>query len=136
YQKALALKPDYAEVHGNIGNALKDMGRIDEALASYQKATSLKVECRAADNYLFGIHFHESFGPKEIFEAHARWNRVYANPLAAHIRSFPNDRTADRKLRIGYVSPDFTVHPVGRFFLPLLEHRDRAQFDVTCYSDV
>ena len=136
YQKALSLKPDYAEVHGNLGNALKDMGRLDEALASYQKATSLKAECKAADNFLFGIHFHEAFGPKEIYREHARWNRIYARPLAGEIRPFSNNRDPERKLRIGYVSPDFNVHPVGRFFLPLLEHRDRERFHVTCFSDV
>jgi predicted O-linked N-acetylglucosamine transferase (SPINDLY family) len=136
YQKALALQPDYAEVHGNIGNALKDMGRIDEALASYQKATNLNAECKAANNYLFGIHFHEGFGPKEILQEHARWNRIYARPLAGEIKPFVNNREPERKLRVGYVSPDFNVHPVGRFLLPLLEHRDRDRFQVTCYSDV
>jgi predicted O-linked N-acetylglucosamine transferase (SPINDLY family) len=136
YHKALALQPDYPEVHGNLGNALKDMGRIDEALDSYRKAVTLKSECKAADNLLFGIHFHEGFGSKEIFEEHARWNRRYARPLASFIKPFHNDRSPNRPLRIGYVSPDLSVHPVGRFLLPLLAQRDRANFNVTCYSDV
>ena len=27
-RQAIALKPDYAEAHGNLGNALRDLGRL------------------------------------------------------------------------------------------------------------
>ena len=30
YQRALALKPDFAEAHNNLGNALKDQGKPEE----------------------------------------------------------------------------------------------------------
>ena len=29
YNKALSIKPDYAEAHNNMGNALKDQGKLD-----------------------------------------------------------------------------------------------------------
>jgi tetratricopeptide (TPR) repeat protein len=35
YDKAIELKPDYAEAFSNRGNALKDLKRREEALASY-----------------------------------------------------------------------------------------------------
>ena len=38
YDKALALKPDYAEACNNRGNALQMLRRYDEALASYDRA--------------------------------------------------------------------------------------------------
>ena len=31
---------------------------------------------------------------------------------------------------------DFSLHPVGRFLLPILECRDRGGFEIFCYSDV
>ncbi len=31
--KALAIKPEYAEAHSNLGNALQDLERLDEAVA-------------------------------------------------------------------------------------------------------
>ena len=33
--QALAIKPDYAEAHSNLGSALQDLGKLDEAVASY-----------------------------------------------------------------------------------------------------
>src|SRR5262249_51434935 len=44
YDKAIALKPGYAQAHGNRGNALRDLQRPAEALASYDKAIALKPD--------------------------------------------------------------------------------------------
>jgi len=57
-------------------------------------------------------------------------------PLAQFIRPHDNDRDPDRRLRIGYVSPDFKEHPVGRLLVPLLANHDHANFETVCYSDV
>ena len=136
YRAVLGLRPDYAEAYGNLGNVLEEMGRTDEAMDAYRRAIAINPRCRAADNLLLALHFHPDWGPREIFQEHARWNRAYAEPLAPSIRPHENDPSPDRRLRVGYVSPDFTVHPVGRFLLPLLAHRERAAAEIHCYSDV
>ena len=38
------MKPDYAEAHSNLGNTLKELGRLDEAEASYTQAIALKPD--------------------------------------------------------------------------------------------
>ena len=38
YNKALAIKPDYAEAYNNMGIALKDQGKLEEAIEAYNKA--------------------------------------------------------------------------------------------------
>ena len=50
--KALAIKPDYAEAHINLGNALQELGKLDEAVASYRKALAIKPEFAEAHNNL------------------------------------------------------------------------------------
>ena len=52
YQKALKIKPDYAEAHNNLGNALAGRGQVDEAIAHYQKALELKPDYAEAHNNL------------------------------------------------------------------------------------
>ena len=44
--------------------------------------------------------------------------------------------TDGRRLRVGYISRDFTTHSVAYFLEPLLANHDRAAFEIFCYSDV
>ena len=48
YDRAIALKPDYAEAYSNRGNALLDLKRPECALASYHKAIALKPDLALA----------------------------------------------------------------------------------------
>jgi len=136
-RQAILLRPDLAEAYVNLGNALKETGQIDEAIASYRRAEELKPDARTAGNFLYAIHLHPDYDPAGIFQEHIRWNRTYARPFAASIRPHDNiHRASDRKLRIGYVSPDLRDHPAGRFMLPLLAHHDRQAFEIFCYAEV
>jgi predicted O-linked N-acetylglucosamine transferase (SPINDLY family) len=47
-ERALALRPGYADALSNRGNALIELGRFDEAMASYDAALSLKPGLAAA----------------------------------------------------------------------------------------
>lgn len=38
YERAIALKPDYAAAHNNLGVALKHLGRTDDAVAAFDRA--------------------------------------------------------------------------------------------------
>ena len=44
YEKALAIKPDWAEAYGNIGSARSQQGDLDAAIVNYQQAVALKPE--------------------------------------------------------------------------------------------
>jgi protein O-GlcNAc transferase len=47
----------------------------------------------------------------------------------------PRGRRVTRRLRLGYLSPDFRVHSVAYFFEPILRAHDRAAVEVFCYHD-
>lgn len=54
-----------------------------------------------------------------------------ATPLLS--TTFPHNRDSHRKLRLGYVSPDFRHHSVAQFIHGVIQHHDRKNFHVTCY---
>ena len=37
FQKAISIKPDYAEAYNNLGYALQEQGRLDDAINTYKK---------------------------------------------------------------------------------------------------
>ena len=60
----------------------------------------------------------------------------HADALRRFARPHANQRSAARRLRVGYVSPDLRNHVVGWNLLPLLRHHDHGQYEVRCYADV
>jgi predicted O-linked N-acetylglucosamine transferase (SPINDLY family) len=137
YRRALELQPEYAAAQSNLGNVLRDQGRLDEAIAAYDRALELQPDAATiASNRLFLLHLQPAFDAQTLLAEHRRWAARFAAPLAAEIRTYPNDRTPDRRLRLGFVSADFRTHPVGRLLLPLWQNRDRLSAEVFAYSDV
>ncbi|HMK88289.1 MAG TPA: tetratricopeptide repeat protein [Methylocystis sp.] len=55
FDKAIALKPDFAEAHNNRGNALKALKRHEEALSSYDRAIGLKPDYAMAHSNRGGL---------------------------------------------------------------------------------
>jgi predicted O-linked N-acetylglucosamine transferase (SPINDLY family) len=132
--EAIRLKPDFAAAHSNLGNAYFDQGKIDLALASYKRGIDLGQDDRDfVPNYLFALNYSPSLSDAEIAAEHRR----LCNEKFGHLVEglpFPAPRDPNKRLRIGYVSPDFWMHPVARFMLPLLQHHDRRHFEVVAYS--
>jgi predicted O-linked N-acetylglucosamine transferase (SPINDLY family) len=137
YHRALELKPDNALAHNNLGVAFKDQGRPDEAVVCYRRALELKPDyVNAHSNLVYTQLFCSGYDAQAVYEEHRRWNQQHAERLVKFIQPHLNDRSPDRRVRIGYVSPDFRCHPVGRFLLPLLESHDHGSFEIFCYASV
>jgi predicted O-linked N-acetylglucosamine transferase (SPINDLY family) len=136
-RRALELKPDYAEAHNNLGVAFKDQGKLDEAVAAYRRAVEARPNLAAVHgNLLYAQLFSPGGDARSLYEEHRRWNQRHAAPLAKFILPHGNDRSPDRRLKVGYVSPDFRDHVVGRNLLPLFREHDRRRFEIACYADV
>ena len=49
-------------------------------------------------------------------------------------RPKPADKDASRRIRVGYLSPDFRQHPVAFFIENFLRYHRRSEFHVTCFA--
>ncbi|MBU2305968.1 MAG: tetratricopeptide repeat protein [Alphaproteobacteria bacterium] len=70
----------------------------------------------------------------ELIEQHRIWGRQVEEAAARRPVKRGPPRPADGKIRLGFMSSDLRLHPVGYFALPLFEHIDHERFEVFCYS--
>jgi protein O-GlcNAc transferase len=137
FKQVLGLKPNDWVALNNVAAAYVYQARLDDAIACYHQALSADPSCiQAHDNLLFTLQFSPDYDAAAILAECRRWNQEHAAPLERFIEPHTNDRKPDRRLRIGYVSPDFRQHVLTMFMLPLFESHDRQQFEIFCYSDV
>ncbi len=135
-REAIRLDPNEAGAYANLGIALLYAAQIDEAVGCFRKAVSLQPT--AADthsNLIYALNFHPGYDPAAMLAEARNWNAVHARTDDTRRRAHENDFTPDRKLRIGYVSPDFRQHVVGDNLLPLLREHDHESFEIYCYSN-
>ena len=71
FKTVIAIKPDYAEAHYNMGIALKDQGKLEEAKDACRKALSLKPDFAELHNNM-GVVLHHQGKLKEAIEAYAQ----------------------------------------------------------------
>jgi len=69
YNKALAIEPNYADAHYNMGMALQRQGKLKEAIKAYNKALAIKPDNAEAYNNM-GIALHEQGKLEEVIEAY------------------------------------------------------------------
>jgi protein O-GlcNAc transferase len=135
-RRGLQLNPRHSALLDNLGSVLKDAGALDAAIDCFRSAAELDPGNAATrSNLVYALSF-QSLQGREILEECRRWNDRFAAGLSPATRSYPNDLSADRRLRIGYVSPDFRDHCQSLFTIPLLSQHSRAGFEIFCYASV
>jgi predicted O-linked N-acetylglucosamine transferase (SPINDLY family) len=137
FQRALQLSPDYAEAHSNLATLIKDQGQPDESLAGYRRAAELRPDAaEIGSNLLYALQYCPGYTAQDIYAEHCRWSRRHAQPPAGFVQPHGNDRSPGRRLRVGYVSPDFREHCLAQVAGPLLAAHDHQNFEIFCYADV
>lgn len=165
FARALELAPDYAEARVDLGHALRNAGRLDEAQAHFMACLAIPYVRRTAVQGLADLRAAQARGAEiqDLMATHATATGLtqdalfYANydetlapadlaqrhfawgiavSRAARARKLPRAYVArQRPLRIGFLSPDLRRHPVSWFVRPLLEGADPSRASLHLYAD-
>lgn len=134
-RSAYALKEE-AEYALAIANALVVLGEFEEGLEYYQIALKHCPEAYVIEgSYLFSLNYDHRKTAEQVFEEYKRFGRK----LAQGKTKFSHEgraRIEDRKIRIGYSSPDLYSHVVTYFLEPILRNHDKERFEVFAYANV
>lgn len=133
FRQCLASSPVHGASLVGLGSLELGLGRPDLAVASYEHAVAASAADEiAAGNLLFAAAFLDQPDPQAPVRLARRWAmaggaRTVQTPLLPVLRR-------PRRLRIGYVSPEFLKHSFLSQLLPVLEHHDRARYDVFAFG--
>lgn len=129
YLKALEIAPEFKTVFVNLAGIESQFGDFDTAVEQLRQVLDNPL---ARTNILFTVNYHPDWGGPEIFKVYREVVEGYF-PERKYFQ-YNNEPAARRKLRIGYVSPDFCYHVCSHFIEPLMRNHDRNSFEVFAYS--
>lgn len=134
--RAVSVAPSYAEAYNNLGWLFWDHGDLAQALRMYEKCIELSPGSKnPSQNRLLALNYLSGVSPDRVFEAHRAWAERFCRELGPSFSDWHVTRVVHRKLRIGYISPDFFHHSVSFFCHALFEHHSRDFFEVFLYSN-
>lgn len=135
-ERALQANPDSPQLLINYGRLNLHAGDAATAVEAYRRVVEIAPGMADAhSNLLACMNYLPDVEPADVYAEHRRWNERHAVPVQPYTH-WQNTAEPDRRLRIGFVSPDLCEHSVARFIEPVLEMYDRSRFDINCYADV
>ena len=164
YQKALNLNEQDADLWNNLGNAERELGHLDKAVASYERALTINPLLFHAYLHLAHQkqHMCDWQGIDQLFQkicsivntnpaalispfafisnpfSSSQEQMVCANQWTQNhfkAQSFQKGSWERKnKIRIGYLSSDFKLHPLYFLIRDVIKYHDRDIFDIYAYD--
>jgi predicted O-linked N-acetylglucosamine transferase (SPINDLY family) len=139
FKQALQIRPDYNAVYPYLAHGLMiqcNWSNLDATIAKMLANTEMELaEGKPLTVSGFGL-----MGTSASMDLRYRVARYMAGRAANAVSEITRDlafeypRMPVRKIRVGYVSPDFRYHSVAMAFRGLLEAHDRENFEIYGYS--
>jgi protein O-GlcNAc transferase len=131
YQRLKELHPEFPLIDAMIADQLASLGRGSEAIEAFDRALVLAPETvRLQSDRLFVLNYFGLMTRERLFEQHRRWGAAHEAQLRHLWAPHPQSIDPERKLRIGYVSPDLRHHAVAYFIEGVFRNHDRSSFEV------
>lgn len=128
FRKAQELDPDYTPVFINLAGVESQFGNLDTSISLLRRAIDLPG---AITNLLFFANYHPDLTGGQIYDI---YRGVTCSYPARKYTSYANSLESKRRLRIGYVSPDFRHHVCATFIEPLFTCHDSERVEIYVYS--
>lgn len=112
-----------------------DFDRLQDAWLHFDSAfTDNRMDLLGIDMALMLSNYPDFIPEQRLWDYHRVWGeRTEAAAVQLPARS--HARPDKRKIRLGYISPDFQRHSVGFFIQHVLAHHDHNVFEVYAYCD-
>ncbi len=137
YYQALAINPNYIESINNLGEFFITNTQFSKAEELFRKCLTIDSSFKLAwSNLLFGYNYHPNKTAEEIYAVYEEYEHKIAAPQRVHWQVHANSRDPSRRLKVGYVSPDFKEHSVSLFLEALLRNHNKNEVEIYAYAEL
>lgn len=134
YKKYLEIEPKADVILASLAACFYRLNDLDATIKCFREVLKISPHMEnVASNILTAMIYAEFVSPEEQAEEARRFGKNMAK-LYSEKTDFINNKNKDRKLRIGYISPDFREHPIPYFVEPLFRHHNKEKFEIYAYS--
>ena len=133
FRKSIELNKNYAPAYNSFGYFLYDTWRLNEAELNLKKAIKLKPNHFPYYSNLLFLKSISSLNNTQYFNEAIEFGRILNKDISFKFSEWSYKKNP-KKLRIGFISPDFKNHPIGFFLEGLLENIDRTSIELFAYS--
>lgn len=135
-KEAIRLQPGFAEAWNNLGLALFHLTRTQAATDAFTRAVRIKPDYFEAHSNRCLMPLYRTGTITNSKGALTDWRHACETETTTP-RTKGIGLPKNSLLKIGFVSPDFRVHSVAYFLLPLIRHwSTKKQVEIFLYSDV
>ena len=132
---ALQARPDFLQALQLLGRIERDEGFAEEGLDAVARVLEHDPADRLHRSFeLMILNNVEGVQPDAFFRKHVEFGAALEQAVPERFHHRPEASDPARRLRVGYLSGDFTQHPVAFFLAPVLERHERAHVETFCYS--
>lgn len=133
FDKSVELAPGWGPGHHGRGLALAAAGRVDDAVDAFRRALRTEPPCLVAEpDLLLYTCKSDSVDIADIQRAHRLWGERHHRDGPAITSGA--DRNPHRRLRVGYLAPDFDDPAWAPLIKPVIAAHDRTEVEVFCYA--
>jgi len=133
-RRTLKFKSDFSEMRQLHAKSLAYMSNFTDVVQESDRALEASNDHPVTwEQRLYCFSYHPDLSAEAIYKEFVRWGDRFPEP---RVNFLSHDRNPNRRLRIGYVSPDFRKHTSRFYFWPLFQNHDRESFELFAYSNV
>lgn len=130
----LRHNPDDRMILQTLAAVEEGAGRLGESLAIQRALVERQPHDFAAwSMLLFNFCYMPELTAEECLQECRRFGNALESQIPARTLIRPTRGEVNRRLRVGYVSGDFKIHPITNFIHPILRCHDRQDFEIFCY---
>ncbi len=112
------------------------LGELEEAMSYYERSQAIDpTNVATGTAYLFTINYDDRKTQEQVFHEYQRLAGLLSKDKKQYSHTL-RPPVKDRRIRIGYSSPDFYTHVVSYFIEPILRNHDKSKFEVFAYANV